>query len=210
MDFLENEKLKSIVTNPIINSVLLVLAIGSLVTFGVINSELSSKAEQVSNLGITSITRDEQGNIQVEMLDYEASVDETYITTQQKLVEAANPEAVHTDKITKYFETRYNYDNGEANNVDATLDVIQEFSTDSFVDTVEKEMKESKKDGESTASVERVFIIGANIDEINAYSETIQYVIEVDINGNNNLYKVSLASDSGEWKINAVSLITSD
>lgn len=204
---MDREKLKYILTKPITIIILLVLAILSLIAFGIINNAADSKKETVSNMNIETISRDENGKLDVKLVDYEKNQNNSYEEVSEKLKEAANPESENTDKISKYFETRYNYDDGEANNLDNTINAIQDIATDDFLDAVKSSMSKSKDEGKCELTINKIYITGAKSDELNARSVVIPYIFDVNINGKNYLYRAELKTIGGEWKINSVSYI---
>lgn len=206
---MDREKLKYILTKPITIIILLVLAILSLIAFGIINNAADSKKETVSNMNIETISRDENGKLDVKLVDYEKNQNNSYEEVSEKLKEAANPESENTDKISKYFETRYNYDDGEANNLDNTINAIQDIATDDFLDAVKSSMSKSKDEGKCELTINKIYITGAKADELNARSVVIPYIFDVNINGKNYLYRAELKAIGGEWKINSVSYIDS-
>lgn len=206
---MDREKLKYILTKPITIIILLVLAILSLVAFGIINNAADSKKETVSNMNIETISRDENGKLDVKLVDYEKNQNNSYEEVSEKLKEAANPESENTDKISKYFETRYNYDDGEANNLDNTINAIQDIATDDFLDAVKSSMTKSKDEGKCELTINKIYITGAKADELNARSVVIPYIFDVNINGKSYLYRAELKTIGGEWKINSVSYIDS-
>lgn len=206
---MDREKLKYILTNPITVVILLVLAILSLIAFGIINNAADSKKETVSNMNIETISRDENGKLDVKLVDYEKNQNNSYEEVSEKLKEAANPESENTDKISKYFETRYNYDDGEANNLDNTISVIQDIATDDFLDAVKSSMSKAKDEGKCELTINKIYITGAKANELNERSVMIPYMFEVNLNGKNYLYRTELKTVGGEWKINSVSYIDS-
>ena len=68
---MDKEKLAEIITKPVLVIVLIVLTLGSVVTYAVINNITTSKADIVSNLDIDEISTDEDtGKLTAKLVDY--------------------------------------------------------------------------------------------------------------------------------------------
>lgn len=107
------ERIREIITNPIIVILLIAFAVSGVIIYGISSNMAEQKSEIVNSLDISSVSRDKDGKLIVKLTDYEASQDEAYKKAEMTLQKAANGETENTDKIKNYFESRYNYEGKE-------------------------------------------------------------------------------------------------
>lgn len=119
------ERIREIITNPIIVILLIAFAVSGVIIYGISSNMAEQKSEIVNSLDISSVSRDKDGKLIVKLTDYEASQDEAYKKAEKTLQKAANGETENTDKIKNYFESRYNYEGKEKDNLDSIVNPLK-------------------------------------------------------------------------------------
>lgn len=72
------ERIREIITNPIIVILLIAFAVSGVIIYGISSNMAEQKSEIVNSLDISSVSRDKDGKLIVKLTDYEASQDEAY------------------------------------------------------------------------------------------------------------------------------------
>ena len=93
------ERIREIITNPIIVILLIAFAVSGVIIYGISSNMAEQKSEIVNSLDISSVSRNKDGKLIVKLTDYEASQDEAYKKAEMTLQKAANGETENTDKI---------------------------------------------------------------------------------------------------------------
>ncbi len=201
------ERIREIITNPIIVILLIAFAVSGVIIYGISSNMAEQKSEIVNSLDISSVSRDKDGKLIVKLTDYEASQDEAYKNAEMTLQKAANGETENTDKIKNYFESRYNYEGKEKDNLDSIVKSIEKDCSSDFLDNIRSDIEKSNSDG-SKCEIKRIYVTGTDIKELNAYSTNIYYIFDVQINDTESLYKITMVVSGGTWVIDKAEKIS--
>ena len=153
------------------------------------------------------VAGNKDGKLIVKLTDYEASQDEAYKKAEMTLQKAANGETENTDKIKNYFESRYNYEGKEKDNLDSIVKSIEKDCSSDFLDNIRSDIEKSNNDG-SKCEIKRIYVTGTDIKELNAYSTNIYYIFDVQINDTESLYKITMVVSGGTWVIDKAEKIS--
>ena len=196
------ERIREIITNPIIVILLIAFAVSGVIIYGISSNMAEQKSEIVNSLDISSVSRDKDGKLIVKLTDYEA-----YKKAEMTLQKAANGETENTDKIKNYFESRYNYEGKAKDNLDSIVKSIEKDCSSDFLDNIRSDIEKSNNDG-SKCEIKRIYVTGTDIKELNAYSTNIYYIFDVKINDTESLYKITMVVSGGTWVIDKAEKIS--
>lgn len=204
---MDKERLREFISSPVLVILLVVLAVAGIITYGVSINMAEDKSNIVNSLDIESVTKNKDGQLVVKLTDYKASQDEAYKKAEKKLQKAANGETENTDKIKNYFESRYNFDGKEKDNLDDIVSKIEKDCSNDFLGEVKSDIRDSKKE-DSTCEIKRIYITGTDVKELNAYSTSIYYIFDIKINDTESLYKTTMVVSNGTWVIDDIKKIS--
>ena len=85
------ERIREIITNPIIVILLIAFAVSGVIIYGISSNMAEQKSEIVNSLDISSVSRDKDGKLIVKLTDYEASQDDTNIVTIKVMMHPTSP-----------------------------------------------------------------------------------------------------------------------
>lgn len=206
---MDKEKLAEIITKPVLVIVLIVLTLGSVVTYAVINNITTSKADIVSNLDIDEISTDaDTGKLTAKLVDYEQKQKDNYKKVTEGLEQAANPEKAITDKIDKYIMARYSFDGKLKDNREKILEIIKDIASDDFKDFVKDDIDDNKNSESSECVIVKKFINARKMEILNGSTNELVYFYIVSINDSQKVIQFNVISVGGEWEINAQKTLT--
>lgn len=195
------DKIIYYICRPMVIIVVLSLAVLSVVVFAVSNAMYQSDSTLVSNLQIDTVEQDsDSGKLVATLVDYEKKQEQEYKSISTKLSDAANPEKSVTDKIDKYINARYNFENGVSAAKAELQSEMKSYATPDFINAVNSSL-DNEKMTSSKATIVKRFISGRSMEMLNSSVDTLVYLYVVDINGQQFLIQYECKLNQGEWMI---------